>query len=71
MEPGDSAEIRVSLDTTGKFGNVHKTVTIKTNDPVQPSVDVPLSAVVEHGLDVEEGKPLELDPLTLSESGGQ
>jgi mono/diheme cytochrome c family protein len=38
---------------------VNKTVTITTNDPVQPKLNVPLSAFVEHGMAAEGGESLE------------
>ncbi len=59
VPPGESGEIRVTLNPAGKFGNVAKTVTIVSNDYTQPSLDVPLFAVVEHGVDSASTQPLE------------
>jgi cytochrome c5 len=59
VEPGDVAEVSVALDTTGKFGQVQKTVTIKTNDPVEPELDVPVSVFVEHSSQADTDEPLE------------
>ena len=59
VSPGGSGEIRVTLNPAGKFGNVTKTVTIVSNDYTQPSIDVPLFAVVEHGVDSASAEPLE------------
>ena len=49
----------MALDTTGKFGRVTKTVTIKTNDPVQPELDVPVSVIVDHSAQADTDEPLE------------
>jgi mono/diheme cytochrome c family protein len=48
LQPGDRVELRVTLDPLGKSGDVTEIVTIASNDPSQPTTDVPVRAMVEH-----------------------
>jgi mono/diheme cytochrome c family protein len=59
LQPGESGEIKVSLNPAGKFGEVTKVVTIISNDQAHPQLDVELHAVVEHGADGAPSEPLE------------
>jgi len=47
LEPGESTEMEVSYNSTGKpAGNDTKTVTVISNDPKQPSVTLTISGVI-------------------------
>jgi hypothetical protein len=47
LEPGAIGEIQVSLDTTGQFGNVTRTVAVFSNDPATPVVFLKVIADVD------------------------
>lgn len=49
----------MTLDPTGKYGDVKKTVLIRSNDPVRPELAVKIHAFVEHGFEATPGKSLE------------
>ncbi len=46
LEPGESSEIRVEMDTINRFGSVSRMVTVKTNDPDVPEFHLSLRAEV-------------------------
>ena len=72
LEPGDVAQIDVSLDPRGKSGHVSKRVSIITDDPVLPVVEVLVSAsVVRAGAITarELGTILFSDPCAECHSG--
>ena len=58
LQPGDRVELRVSLDPLGKSGDVTEFVTITSNDPSQPTTDVPVHAVVEHWTSADSSETL-------------
>lgn len=59
IAPGESGNVRITLDPAGKYGQVLKKVTIHSNDPAQPELDVPVRATVEHGVEADSAVPLE------------
>ena len=61
IAPGASAEIVLTLDPVGKFGNVDKSMSIHSSDPFNPQLDVPVRAIVEHG--IEEGSAESLEEV--------
>jgi hypothetical protein len=46
LEPGDSVELEVVLFSAKTQGTTHKTMSIRSDDPVRPKTDVPVRANV-------------------------
>lgn len=47
LNPGESGNVRIELDTTGREGKLTRTVTLFTNDPAQANQTITLSANIE------------------------
>ena len=47
LKPGETAEIHVSFNTTGREGENKKSVTVITNDPYHSLVNIDVTATVE------------------------
>jgi hypothetical protein len=46
LKPGARTPIRVRLTAPAEAGRLHKTVLVKSNDPVQPTLEVRIEALV-------------------------
>ncbi len=46
VKPGDKGEIKVSYDSQGRASNVSRTITVVSNDPVEPVKELSISATV-------------------------
>ncbi|MCC7201401.1 MAG: DUF1573 domain-containing protein [Nitrospirae bacterium] len=46
VKPGEKGEIRVSYDSQGRAGKVSRTITIVSNDPVEPVKELAIEAIV-------------------------
>lgn len=46
VEAGQTSKIATTFNSAGKRGNIHKTVTVITNDPVNPSIILKITGVV-------------------------
>ncbi len=46
LGPGDTARVIVTMDTEGKSGSVHKSLTISSNDSTTPNKVIPLMATI-------------------------
>ncbi|HHL39002.1 MAG TPA: DUF1573 domain-containing protein [Deltaproteobacteria bacterium] len=52
IAPGEEVEVTVTIDPRGKAGGYRKTVTVRTDDPEEPVVEVVVTgevAITEHG----------------------
>jgi hypothetical protein len=56
LEPGAVGELRVSFDSAGFQGRVHKNISFNTNDPDKPTVVFDLKGVVKVQLFVEPAR---------------
>ena len=67
LNPGESTELHVTLDTSLKLGSVTKTIDIFSNDPVQPKKELILKAEVKlpKGQEGMAGSFKVKDPLVL------
>jgi len=54
VKPGGSGEIGVSVNTNGMTGPIRKAITVTSNDPKQPEVNLVVAAVVEPEIAVSE-----------------
>jgi len=50
IKPGEKGEIRVSYDSQGRAGEVSRTITIISNDPVEPSKELTITAAVDSSM---------------------
>lgn len=57
-QPGEGAKITIKFDPLGKSGDNTQTVTITTNDPARPKIEMPVKAFVQ--------PVVSLDPVALS-----
>lgn len=48
IKPGQSSEITATFDSSGRIGENIKTITVKSNDPVQENVQLKLTTKVEN-----------------------
>ena len=46
LEPGATAQLKVSVDTAGRLGSMTKHVTIRSNDQVTPTIPVTVMLTV-------------------------
>lgn len=46
VKPGEKGEIKVSYDSQGRAGNVSRTITVVSNDPVEPAKELGITATV-------------------------
>jgi hypothetical protein len=46
LEPGSVGQVKVTVDTAGKMGNLEKYVTVYTNDRVTPVITFTLTLEV-------------------------
>ncbi|MGE4288015.1 MAG: DUF1573 domain-containing protein [Salinivirgaceae bacterium] len=47
LKPGETAELKVKFDSTGKLNRQNKSITVITNDPSQPQVTLRVTGMVE------------------------
>ncbi len=47
IKPGQSGQIEASVKTEGVAGKINKTITVVSNDPRQPQVQLTITALVE------------------------
>jgi hypothetical protein len=52
-QPGESGEIKVTYNPRGKHGSQTQTVTITTNDPIEPKVQLTIGAQVQPLVSIE------------------
>lgn len=67
LTAGVSQKVRVTFNTKGMDGSVHKSITITTNDPEQPTTEVRLTADVHRAVRVEP-KFLELRDIGMKDT---
>ena len=48
LNPGESTNLKIELDTTGRKGRLSRTVTIRSNDPIEPQQVITLSVNIEN-----------------------
>ncbi len=48
LNPGESTNLKIELDTTGRKGRLSRTVTIHSNDPIEPQQIITLSVNIEN-----------------------
>jgi hypothetical protein len=48
LKPGESTNLKIELDTTGRKGRLSRTVTIHSNDPIEPQQVITLSVNIEN-----------------------
>ena len=53
LEPGQEGEIKVTFNSQGRVGSQHKVVTVNTNDPKTPQVQLAFTVQVRAVLDVQ------------------
>ncbi len=46
IEPGEILELSAAFDSKGRMGKQHKTVTVSSNDPVEPSLHLSVTAEI-------------------------
>lgn len=66
IEPGRSAELKTSFDSTNFSGKITKTITVETNDPATPTITLTLRGTIREELVVS---PRQLN-LGLIKVGG-
>jgi hypothetical protein len=49
LKPGESTNLKIELDTSGRKGKLSRTVTIHSNDPIEPQQIITLSVNIENG----------------------
>jgi hypothetical protein len=49
LKPGESTNLKIELDTSGRKGQLTRTVTIHSNDPIEPQQIITLSVNIENG----------------------
>jgi len=49
LNPGESANLKIELDTSGRKGRLSRTVTIHSNDPIEPQQVITLLVNIENG----------------------
>jgi len=49
LKPGESTNLKIELDTSGRKGRLSRTVTIHSNDPIEPQQIITLSVNIENG----------------------
>ncbi len=54
IPPGQTGQIEAAVKTEGVTGRVTKTVTVKSNDPRQPELQLQLTAVIESEFNLSE-----------------
>ena len=47
VKPGDTGQIKVSYDSQGRAGKVSRTITVESNDPVEPVKELSITASVD------------------------
>ncbi|MBI5193158.1 MAG: DUF1573 domain-containing protein [Nitrospirae bacterium] len=47
LKPGETGQIKVSYDSQGRAGKVDRVITVVSNDPVEPSKELTISAMVD------------------------
>ena len=58
MHPGETLAVPVTFDSSGRFGKQRKSVTVLTNDPVEPRLQLYLTAEVVTLFEMEwKGRP--------------
>lgn len=50
IKPGEKGEVKVSYDSQGRAGKVLRTITIISNDPVEPSKEITIIADVDSSM---------------------
>jgi hypothetical protein len=70
LKAGESQKIRVTFNSRGMEGGVTKKVTVKTNDPMTPSMEIVLKANVHRSLKWEP-RYLSFNQVGLSEQAEQ
>lgn len=56
IEPGGSGKIKTSILTAGKAGRVMKSISVKSNDPVRPQINLILEVYIEAAQNVGAGQ---------------
>lgn len=49
IKPGETANLKIELDTSGRKGHLARTVTIHSNDPIEPQQIITLLVNIENG----------------------
>ena len=49
LGPGEVTNLKIELDTSGRKGRLSRTVTIHSNDPIEPQPIITLSVNIENG----------------------
>jgi hypothetical protein len=63
LKPEEAGEITAKVNTKGRSGKLHKTVTVLSNDPERPEVVLSLKAMVVNSvLPVTSGSPFLVTP---------
>jgi hypothetical protein len=47
LDPGETGNLRIELDTAGRSGKLTRTVSLLTNDPAQPNQTITITANIE------------------------
>ena len=47
LKPGETGQIKVSYDSQGRAGKVDRKITVVSNDPVEPSKELTITAMVD------------------------
>lgn len=47
VKPGETGQIKVSYDSQGRAGKVDRVITVVSNDPVEPSKELTITAMVD------------------------
>lgn len=50
IKPGETGQIKVSYDSQGRAGKVSRTITIVSNDPVEPIKELTITATVDSSM---------------------
>jgi len=50
LSPGETGKIKVSYDSQGRAGKVSRTITIVSNDPVEPVKELTITAIVDSSM---------------------
>jgi len=67
LEPGQTAKLDVKLNVANKPGSVEKSVSIASNDPVNPNVNLYLKAVVHVDIEVSPYQYFNFNQMKLGE----
>lgn len=52
VKPGEAGQIKVSYDSQGRAGKVSRTITVESNDPVEPVKELSITALVDASMHV-------------------